>query len=322
MSTEGIAMSVPQGLPEMCFVFAEDAQPGRFVRAVHRGERGYSPTTYDEADAAKARALVSMLNERLGVSEVQAECMLAGSMFGWDSPAADPKRQAPVSASRMTDAAIAKAKEVPSIPTAADDERIFIDDGTYYIQGNINGDRVDTNGFLHRRCPVSMTTPGGYDCPGGYQRDVHGKWVADINIDWDDQSQSDCKSVGTFNTRNEAIAALWAHRHEALPQARQPNQTNVTIEAAWREAHALAEAKGEVAYGTMSEGKPFGGKILMANAHVVVQNLGRGAVIHNAQGLERIPRVEESVTVKYDANGRGAVSPRERTGQERIRGGR
>lgn len=79
-------------LPEMCFIFMEAAEPGEYVRAVRRGESGCFATTYGESDPDKARALVAHMNRKLGVSELQAECMLAGSMFGWDTPGADPDR--------------------------------------------------------------------------------------------------------------------------------------------------------------------------------------------------------------------------------------
>jgi hypothetical protein len=34
---------------------------------------------------------VRLFNESLGVTPKQVEAMLAGSMFGWNSPAANPK---------------------------------------------------------------------------------------------------------------------------------------------------------------------------------------------------------------------------------------
>lgn len=38
----------------------------------------------------KNRAFVLETNEKLGVSRAQAAAMLAGSMFGWQTQAADP----------------------------------------------------------------------------------------------------------------------------------------------------------------------------------------------------------------------------------------
>ena len=44
----------------------------------------------DEGDVYK-RQLVNEMNKKLGLSKGQAEAMKAGSMFGWDTPATDPK---------------------------------------------------------------------------------------------------------------------------------------------------------------------------------------------------------------------------------------
>jgi len=52
------------------------------VICIHRGEMGYTPI-YTKATADE-------LNAARGVTEAQAEAMLMGSMFGWDTPGADP----------------------------------------------------------------------------------------------------------------------------------------------------------------------------------------------------------------------------------------
>lgn len=78
-------------LPDMCFSFSHHAAPGKYVIAIKHGETGYYPTTYDEPDPEKAKALVDHLNAKLGVSQEQRECMENGSMFGWDTPGAQMK---------------------------------------------------------------------------------------------------------------------------------------------------------------------------------------------------------------------------------------
>ncbi len=99
-------------LPEMCLIFVADAEPGSYVRAVKRGESGSFATTYDVADPDKAKALVAHINRKLGVGEVQAECMLAGSMFGWDSPGADPVRMRAIYQERAEVLGFSSAEEM------------------------------------------------------------------------------------------------------------------------------------------------------------------------------------------------------------------
>lgn len=77
-------------LPEFCLVVIPELGPGNYVCAIRRGERGYSPTTYDVDDVEKAKTLVEHVNKRLGVTDLQAECMTIGSMCGWGVPGAHP----------------------------------------------------------------------------------------------------------------------------------------------------------------------------------------------------------------------------------------
>ncbi len=82
------AATLADGLPEKAYVSNEwDKSPGAApVLLVKRGELGYWPVhTARTADE---------LNGELGVSEAQREAMHTGSLFGWHTPGADPKRQA------------------------------------------------------------------------------------------------------------------------------------------------------------------------------------------------------------------------------------
>lgn len=82
--------AIADKLPEFCFSFQPTAAPGEYVVALRRGESGYAGTTYNEEDPEKAENLVNYLNRRLGVTDLQRTCMENGSMFGWDTPGADP----------------------------------------------------------------------------------------------------------------------------------------------------------------------------------------------------------------------------------------
>lgn len=74
-------------LPETCYGVL---QSNRDVIIIKRGESGYYKTDIQAKDREEALAIVAELNEKAGVTKAQAEAMLAGSMFGWNVPGADP----------------------------------------------------------------------------------------------------------------------------------------------------------------------------------------------------------------------------------------
>ena len=58
---------------------------------VKRGESGYYPANMPDKGPAANRIAVDKRNQQNGVSKAQEKAMLAGSMFGWATPAADPQ---------------------------------------------------------------------------------------------------------------------------------------------------------------------------------------------------------------------------------------
>ena len=74
-------------LPEKCFSTLEST--GEMI-VITKGEKGYTPTGIFPQDASPKEG-VAALNASNGVTRAQEEAMVAGSMFGWETPAADPK---------------------------------------------------------------------------------------------------------------------------------------------------------------------------------------------------------------------------------------
>ena len=78
---------IRSSLPEHCFTVL---QADGSIVAIERGKKGYFPTS-EGGNLDTSRKSADMLNRKLGVSKAQEAAMAAGSMFGWDTPAADPK---------------------------------------------------------------------------------------------------------------------------------------------------------------------------------------------------------------------------------------
>lgn len=74
-------------LPEKCFSTLKST--GEMI-VITKGEKGYTPTGVFPQDASP-REGVTATNVANGVTKAQEAAMVAGSMFGWETPAADPK---------------------------------------------------------------------------------------------------------------------------------------------------------------------------------------------------------------------------------------
>ena len=76
-----------KSLPESCF--STLGATGELI-VITKGEKGYSPTdVYPQNTSPKEGA--AALNAANGVTKAQEAAMVAGSMFGWETPAANPK---------------------------------------------------------------------------------------------------------------------------------------------------------------------------------------------------------------------------------------
>lgn len=74
-------------LPDKCYSHLDST--GEII-LISKGERGYMPTGIVK-EGTSARATVDAANKTWGVNRAQEEAMVAGSMFGWGVPGADPK---------------------------------------------------------------------------------------------------------------------------------------------------------------------------------------------------------------------------------------
>ena len=82
----GTVIPLRSSLPEHCFVYVESTDE---IGVITRGEMGYTPTKMKPEGVSKRKG-TEYLNNAQGTTPAQAAAMSAGSMFGWDTKAADP----------------------------------------------------------------------------------------------------------------------------------------------------------------------------------------------------------------------------------------
>lgn len=74
-------------LPETCFSILPSS--GQLI--IRCGERGYYPSEWDTGNREENREIASSHNVRRSITDIQEAAMLAGSMFGWNTPGANPQ---------------------------------------------------------------------------------------------------------------------------------------------------------------------------------------------------------------------------------------
>lgn len=73
-------------LPDTCLSTLPST--GQLVVLKH-GVRGYYRSEWDTGNRAENRDIADSHNRRRGITDIQETAMMAGSMFGWDTPGAE-----------------------------------------------------------------------------------------------------------------------------------------------------------------------------------------------------------------------------------------
>lgn len=76
-------------LPESCYTFLPTEES--HIGIIKKGEMGYYRSNLSTVFGQEGKDFVAELNRQGNITPAQAAAMSAGSMFGWDCPAADPK---------------------------------------------------------------------------------------------------------------------------------------------------------------------------------------------------------------------------------------
>lgn len=86
--TDLLVTAARRYLPRGCYTLLRSTKE---IVIIKRGETGYYQTGIHAKSKAEGMEIVDEYNQKLGLSKAQAAAMEAGSMFGWNVPAADPR---------------------------------------------------------------------------------------------------------------------------------------------------------------------------------------------------------------------------------------
>ena len=86
--SRGSVIPLRSSLPEHCYIYLPTT---REIGIVKKGESGYYRSDLTPVYGEDGKQFVEELNQKGGITKAQEAAMLAGSMFGWQTPAADPE---------------------------------------------------------------------------------------------------------------------------------------------------------------------------------------------------------------------------------------
>ena len=75
-------------LPDFCLSTLPSS--GQLI-ILRKGERGYYASDWDTGKREENQNIAREHNRQRGISDIQEAAMIAGSMFGWNLPGADPQ---------------------------------------------------------------------------------------------------------------------------------------------------------------------------------------------------------------------------------------
>lgn len=75
-------------LPDFCLSTLPSS--GQLI-ILKRGERGYYASDWDTGKREENQNIAQEHNRQRGIADIQEAAMVAGSMFGWNLPGADPQ---------------------------------------------------------------------------------------------------------------------------------------------------------------------------------------------------------------------------------------
>jgi hypothetical protein len=90
--------------------------------------------------------------------------------------------------------------------------------GNYLIDFNVNYPKERANCFLCRAKPNCGNKASEYECIGGADIEIFGqhkgKWKVDVNDHYDEETDSDSRILGYFDSQAKALKALWNEREK------------------------------------------------------------------------------------------------------------
>lgn len=86
--TGNTVIPLRNSLPERCYFYIQSENK---LGVIEKGESGYIELPIIFKSSQEARGFADINNRKAGVTKAQAAAMQCGSLFGWHTPAADPK---------------------------------------------------------------------------------------------------------------------------------------------------------------------------------------------------------------------------------------